>query len=118
VRGGEVVDLLAALNTGHEGGCGTLHANSASDVPARLEALASIAGLAREALHSQLASGLRVAVHLVRAPGGGARRVGEVCLLRRGGDGLVVAEVAWSWDGSAASGSPGPGTDGLTRLIA
>jgi pilus assembly protein CpaF len=118
VRGAEVVDLLAALNTGHEGGCGTLHANSASDIPARLEALAAVAGLAREALHSQLASGLRVAVHLIRAPGGGARRVGEVCLLRRASDGLVVAEAAWSWDGAAVSGSPGPGTDGLTRLIA
>jgi pilus assembly protein CpaF len=118
VRGGEVVDLLAALNTGHEGGCGTLHANSAADVPARLEALAAVAGLGREALHSQLASGLRVAVHLVRAPGGGARRVGEVCVLRRGPDGLVVAEAAWSWDGMAATGSSGPGTDGLTRLLA
>ena len=47
VRGGEVVDLLAALNTGHEGGCGTLHANSALDVPARVEALALAAGLGR-----------------------------------------------------------------------
>ena len=46
VRGGEVVDLMAALNTGHEGGCGTLHANSAADVPARVEALALAAGLA------------------------------------------------------------------------
>ena len=44
VRGGEVVDLLAAMNTGHEGGCGTLHANSCSDVPARVEALAMAAG--------------------------------------------------------------------------
>ena len=44
VRGAEVVDLLAALNTGHDGGCGTLHANSAVDVPARLEALALAAG--------------------------------------------------------------------------
>src|SRR3712207_3445038 len=40
VRGAEVVDLLAALNTGHDGGCSTLHANSAADVPPRLEALA------------------------------------------------------------------------------
>ena len=47
VRGGEVVELLAALNTGHEGGCGTLHANSALDVPARVEALALAAGLGR-----------------------------------------------------------------------
>ena len=45
VRGAEVVDLLAAMNTGHEGGCGTLHANSALDVPARVEALALAAGL-------------------------------------------------------------------------
>ena len=47
VRGAEVVDLLAALNTGHEGGSGTLHANSAHDVPARLEALAAVAGMSR-----------------------------------------------------------------------
>ena len=44
VRGAEVVELLAALNTGHEGGCGTIHANSARDVPARVEALALAAG--------------------------------------------------------------------------
>jgi pilus assembly protein CpaF len=118
VRGAEVVDLLAALNTGHEGGCGTLHANGAADVPARLEALAAVAGLGREALHSQLASGLRVAVHLVRAPGGGRRRVGEVCLLRRGSDGLVVAEPAWSWDGVAAAGSHGTAGAALSALLA
>ncbi|MCW2777584.1 MAG: pilus assembly protein CpaF [Frankiales bacterium] len=117
VRGAEVVDLLAALNTGHEGGCGTVHANSASDVPARLEALAAVAGLGREALHSQLASGLRVAVHLVRSRAGGARRLAEVCLLARGGDGLVVATPAWSWDGSAPAGSPGPAAEALARLL-
>ena len=44
VRGAEVVDMLAALNTGHEGGCGTIHANSAADVPARFEALGVAAG--------------------------------------------------------------------------
>ncbi|GAA3313807.1 hypothetical protein GCM10020219_026710 [Nonomuraea dietziae] len=67
VRGAEVVDLLAALNTGHEGGCGTLHANTAADVPPRLEALACAAGLSREAVHSQLAAALDVVVHLSRA---------------------------------------------------
>ena len=94
VRGAEVVDLLAALNTGHEGGCGTLHANSARDVPARLEALAAVAGLDRAALHSQLAAGLRLAVHLVRDRRTGGRRVAEVCVLVRRPDGLVVAEPA------------------------
>lgn len=118
VRGAEVVDLLAALNTGHEGGCGTVHANSAQDVPARLEALAAVAGLGREALHSQLASGLRVAVHLVRARGGGARRLAEVCLLTRGADGLVVATPAWSWDGGSPAGTREPSWDGLAALLA
>ena len=116
VRGAEVVDLLAALNTGHEGGCGTLHANSARDVPARLEALAAVAGLGRDALHSQLAAGLRVAVHLARARDG-RRRIAEVCVLVRGADGLVRAEVAWSWDGSAAVGSAGPGAGVLDELL-
>ena len=108
VRGAEVVDLLAALNTGHEGGCGTLHANSAADVPARLEALAGVAGLGREALHSQLAAGLRLVVHLVRAPGGGRRRVAEVAVLARGSDGLVAATPGWTWDGRSPTGRAGP----------
>ena len=116
VRGAEVVDLLAALNTGHEGGCGTLHANSASDVPARLEALAAVAGLTREALHSQVASGLRLLVHLVRVPAG-ARRVSEVCVLRRGPDGLVATDTAWSWDGLAPVGRHGPAWDALSAML-
>jgi pilus assembly protein CpaF len=47
VRGAEVVDLLAALNTGHDGGAGTVHANNPAEVPARLEALAAVGGLDR-----------------------------------------------------------------------
>jgi pilus assembly protein CpaF len=116
VRGAEVVDLLAALNTGHEGGCGTLHANSARDVPARLEALAAVAGLDRAALHSQLASGLRLAVHLARG-GDGRRRVAEVCVLSRGPDGLVVAVPAWSWDGRTSQGAAGPAAAELSELL-
>ena len=60
VRGAEVVDLLAALNTGHEGCAGTVHANSAAEIPARMEALAALGGLDRSALYSQLAAALRV----------------------------------------------------------
>lgn len=112
VRGAEVVDLLAALNTGHEGGCGTVHANSARDVPARLEALAASAGLGREALHSQLASALKVVVHLVR---GSRRRVAEVCVLRRTGE-LVAAVPAWTWDGRSAP-LPAKGYDELDGLL-
>ena len=47
VRGAEVVDLLAALNTGHDGGAGTVHANNPAEVPARFEALAALGGLDR-----------------------------------------------------------------------
>ncbi|GGV23566.1 hypothetical protein GCM10010182_52590 [Actinomadura cremea] len=99
VRGPEVVDLLQALNTGHEGGCGTLHANTPADVPARLEALACAAGLTREAVHSQLAAALDVVVHLARAPSG-ARRVAEVGLLQRAPDGLVAVHPAISFTSS------------------
>ncbi|MFF4217125.1 TadA family conjugal transfer-associated ATPase [Streptomyces nondiastaticus] len=100
VRGAEVTDLLAALNTGHEGGCGTVHANAAADVPARLEALGSAAGLDRAALHSQLAAGLSVVIHLVRERGG-RRRVAEVHVLDRDPAGFVttVPAVVWSAEG-------------------
>jgi pilus assembly protein CpaF len=96
VRGAEVTDLLAALNTGHEGGCGTLHANAASDVPARLEALGTTAGLDRAALHSQLAAALDVLVHLVRNRSG-KRRIAEIHVLARDREGLVTTVPAVVW---------------------
>lgn len=117
VRGAEVVDLLAALNTGHEGGCGTLHANSAGDAPARLEALAAVAGLDRAALHSQLASGLQVIVHLTRDRRSGRRRVAELCVLQRTAAGLVRTEPAWTWDGVRPAGQLGQGQSALERLL-
>ncbi|HRA75569.1 MAG TPA: TadA family conjugal transfer-associated ATPase [Propionicimonas sp.] len=82
VRGAELVDLLMALNTGHEGGCGTVHANSAADVPARLEALGTLGGLGRAAVHAQLAAALDLVVH-VRRLGDGTRWVAEVHLVRQ-----------------------------------
>lgn len=97
VRGGEVVDLLAALNTGHDGGAGTVHANSPTEVPARLEALAAVGGLRRAALHSQLAAAVRVVLHVGRDRAG-ARRLEEVAVLLRGNDGLVGAVTAWHAD--------------------
>ncbi|MFI0238186.1 TadA family conjugal transfer-associated ATPase [Streptomyces sp. NPDC016845] len=93
VRGAEVVSLLAALNTGHEGGSGTLHANAASDVPARLEALGTAAGLDRAALHSQLAAAVSVVLHLVRDRSG-RRRIAEVRVLERDAQGWVRAVPA------------------------
>ncbi|MBW1603796.1 TadA family conjugal transfer-associated ATPase [Streptomyces sp. JJ66] len=96
VRGEEVADLLAALNTGHEGGCGTVHANAASDVPARLEALGMTAGLDRAALHSQLAAALALVVHLTRGRSG-RRRVAEIHVLERDTAGFVHTVPAALW---------------------
>jgi pilus assembly protein CpaF len=110
VRGPEVTDLLAALNTGHDGGCGTLHANRPAEVPARLEALGLAAGLGRVAVHSQVAAALAVVVHLRRTPEG--RRVGELGVVRRV-RGLVRVEPAWRADGGTC-----PARDRLRELLA
>lgn len=109
VRGAEVTDLLAALNTGHEGGCGTLHANRSSEVPARLEALGMAAGLDRYAVHSQAAAGLAVVVHLRRR--GSVRRVEELGVLRRSGE-LVAVEPGWRADDGAV-----PAAERLQTLL-
>ncbi len=85
VRGAEVVDMLAAMNTGHEGGCGTLHANSAAAVPDRLVALGLAAGMTLRGIHAQLAAGLDVVIHLARR-GGGRRVLVEVGMVARQGD--------------------------------
>lgn len=115
-RGAEVSDLLSALNTGHAGGCGTVHANTAADVPARLEALGALAGLDRAATASQVASALDVVVHLSRS--GGRRRVVEVGVAEtdRSGSDLAVRVVpALSWhDGREQTG---PGWDRLAALL-
>ena len=114
VRGAELCDLLLALNTGHEGGCGTVHANSAADVPARLEALGALGGLGREAMHAQLAAALHAVVHISRA--GGKRRVSEICVLERDSAGLIRAEEAISF-GPDGSTRLGPGRRRLDRLL-
>ncbi|MEU4288963.1 TadA family conjugal transfer-associated ATPase [Kribbella sp. NPDC026596] len=102
VRGPEVVDLLTALNTGHEGGCGTIHANSAADVPARLEALGALAGLPREAIHSQIASAVHAVIHLSRDPHG-TRRITEIHTLTRRPDGQVATTPAVTFHPNATT---------------
>lgn len=104
VRGAEVVDLLTALNTGHDGGAGTVHANSAAEVPARLEALAGLGGLDRAALHSQLAAAVQVVLQVGRDRAG-YRRLTEIAVLRRGSDGLVAAHTAWHADHGFGAGA-------------
>lgn len=112
VRGGEVVDLLAAMNTGHDGGAGTVHANNPAEVPARFEALAALGGLDRDALHSQLAAAIHVVLHVARDHSG-RRRLSEVGLLRRGADGRV--EVLQCWHHRSGFGSGAEDLDALVR---
>jgi pilus assembly protein CpaF len=91
-----VVDLLAALNTGHDGGAGTVHANNPGEVPARLEALGALGGLDRAALHSQLAAAVQVLLHVARDRDG-RRRLAEIAVLRHV-DGQVEAITVWHVD--------------------
>jgi len=96
VRGDEVTDLLAAMNTGHEGGCTTLHANSAADVPSRIEGLALAAGLPLAAVHSQLVSALDAVVHLGRGRDG-RRQVREIGIVVKV-DGIAGVAPAVTFD--------------------
>lgn len=97
-RGSEIRELLAALNTGHDGGAGTLHANSLADVPARLEALGSLAGMSAEAVARQAVSAIGLVLHVEQR--GGVRRLaalGRFVLDARGRllvlpEGLVVPD--------------------------
>ncbi|WP_232549101.1 TadA family conjugal transfer-associated ATPase [Propioniciclava soli] len=114
VRGAELADLLAALNTGHEGGLGTVHANAPASVPARLEALGALGGLGRHALHAQVAAALDAVVHVRRA-GDGRRFVSTIGVVRAGSDGLVRVESALTWD-DAGVARAGPAAADLTVL--
>ena len=116
VRDGSVTELLAALNTGHEGGCGTLHANSAEDVPARVEALAMASGWDRAATHSQLASALDAVLHVERRRDG-QRLLRQVAVPSRGPDGLVTMLTAVEF-GDDGDSRFGPGADRLERRLA
>ncbi|WP_392543266.1 TadA family conjugal transfer-associated ATPase [Oryzobacter telluris] len=113
VRGAEVRELLAALNTGHEGGMSTLHANGPDEVPARIEALAALAGMPRRATHAQLRQALHAVVHVGRRSG--VRRVESVGVVVPDPTetGLVRVEVALSLGPGGEDRGPG-----WSRLVA
>lgn len=116
VRGAELADLLSAMNTGHEGGCGTVHANSAADVPARLEALGALGGLSRDALHAQLAAAITVIVHVRRLPDG-RRWLDEIRVIRTDDvSGRCRAVPALRFRPEDGRPEAGPALDDLRRL--
>ena len=113
VRGAEICDLLMAMNTGHEGGCGTIHANSAADVPARIEALAALGGLSRDACHAQALAALDLVVHVSRWPDG-RRRLTEVGVVEGDiGDLQITPALTWL----PGEVRPGPGHARLVERL-
>ncbi|MFP7759650.1 TadA family conjugal transfer-associated ATPase [Marisediminicola sp. LYQ134] len=102
-RGAEIRELFSALNTGHDGGAGTLHANSLADVPARLEALGALAGLDATATARQAVSAIDAILHLERTDRG--RRIvaiGRFALDAR--DRLAVVPMGGGDGGSGGGG--------------
>lgn len=92
-RGEEVKDVLSAMNTGHEGSCATIHANTAMDVPARLVALGALAGLSRSAIYAQASAAIDVVIHVERRllPDGTLRRwVSHIAIPVMEGESLVM----------------------------
>jgi pilus assembly protein CpaF len=94
VRGGEALDMLQALNTGHDGSLSTVHANSAADALARLETLVLLAGVALPlaAVRAQIASGVDAIVHVARQPTG-QRRIEAMAELVDGPDGPTTRPI-------------------------
>jgi pilus assembly protein CpaF len=94
VRGAEALDLLMALNTGHEGALSTVHANSPEDALRRIETLALMAGvgLPHEAIREQLGRGLDLVIHLARLSDG-SRRVVEVAEVVRTAGSVGVRDL-------------------------
>ena len=108
-RGPEIVELLAALNTGHSGGAATVHANSVRDVPARLIALAALAAMPAETLLAQAASALDLLIHVGR-DSTGRRQLQQVALWQRQAG--RPPELVWS-----VTGGLGPAADELRKRL-
>jgi pilus assembly protein CpaF len=110
-RGAEMVELLVALNTGHEGGAATVHANSASDVPARFAALGALGGLSPSAVVPLVSSAIDLVVHLRRLRDG-TGVVDEIGLLDQDGQMLRARTV---WTRRCGDGPAGAAVEDLLR---
>ncbi len=111
-RGAEVRELLTAMNTGHTGGGGTIHANTAQAVPARLTALGALAGLGQDAVRLQASSALDVVIHVERAAEG--RQVVCIGVMEDGPAGLAVVPALESSRGETV---PGPAWEPLALRL-
>ena len=117
-RGGEVRDIMSALNTGHRGSFATIHANTPAEVPARLSALGALAGMSAEATHLQARAAFDLVVHMERSMGSygnTGRRVAQIGVfgLERG---ELTCSCAYRID-RRGRGSTGPAWEELRRVL-
>ena len=117
-RGGEVRDIMSALNTGHRGSFATIHANTPAEVPARLSALGALAGMSAEATHVQARAAFDLVVHMERSMGNygnTGRRVAQIGVfgLERG---ELTCSCAYRID-RRGRGSTGPAWEELRRVL-
>ena len=117
-RGGEVRDIMSALNTGHRGSFATIHANTPAEVPARLSALGALAGMSAEATHVQARAAFDLVVHMERSVGSSGntgRRVAQIGVfgVERG---ELTCSCAYRID-RRGRGSTGPAWEELRRVL-
>lgn len=117
-RGGEVRDIMSALNTGHRGSFATIHANTPAEVPARLSALGALVGMSAEATHVQARAAFDLVVHMERSVGSygnTGRRVAQIGVfgLERG---ELTCSCAYRID-RRGRGSTGPAWEELRRVL-
>ena len=97
-RGGEALDMLQAMNTGHEGSLTTVHANTPRDALARIEVMVLMAGfdLPLKAIREQIAASIQLVVHQQRTPNGG-RRIQQICAVTGLESGVLQLETLFGW---------------------
>ncbi|MEO6798031.1 MAG: CpaF family protein [Candidatus Dormibacter sp.] len=112
VRGGEALDMLQAMNTGHDGAMSTIHANSPRDALSRLETLVLMGGfdLPVRAIRQQICGSINLIVHVSRL-GDGSRKVVSIAELTGFDDPTIAVQELF------ASEANGGATQGWTRLM-
>ncbi|HWR58732.1 MAG TPA: CpaF family protein [Thermodesulfovibrionales bacterium] len=95
VRGGEALDMLQAMNTGHDGSLSTIHANSSRDAMARLETMVLMAGLdlPERAIREQISSAIHVVIQLARFSDGSRKIIGVAEITGMEGNTIVMQDI-------------------------
>ena len=119
VRGAEALDMLQAMNTGHDGSLSTVHGNSPRDALARVETMVLMAGyeLPMRAIRQQVASALEMIVHLERMDDG-TRRVTTITEVQRMESDVITLQDLFTFRLDAVTGTAGSSASSLLRPAA